>query len=66
MPVSRKQRGCAAYRRCPINKARDCLEEEQGTTKAPQNKVAAEHKVLNLKVNREWTGREKKIKTKKA
>lgn len=59
MSASRKQRGCVMYRRCPVNKAGDCLEEEQGT-KAAQNKVAAEYNVLNLKLGREGTGCGKK------
>jgi len=53
------------YRRSPVNKAGDCLEEEQGTTKAVQSKVATEHNVLNLKLSREGTGCGKKKNTKK-
>lgn len=55
----RKQRGCVMYRRCPVNKAGDRLEEDQGT-KAAQNKAAAEHDMLNLKLSREGTGCETK------
>ena len=65
MSASRKQRGCVMYRRSPVNKAGDCLEEEQGTTKAVQSKVATEHNVLNLKLSREGTGCGKKKNTKK-
>lgn len=63
MSARRKQRGCVMYRRCPVNKTGDRLEEDQGT-KAAQNKAAAEHNMLNLKLSREGTGCEKKIKDK--